>query len=56
MKTGEATLQFYPSPVGEGWSAQPTGRGMLQKQESDPTRPLAALAATFPLQGRDGEN
>jgi hypothetical protein len=42
---------LYPSPEGGGWSAKPTGWGVLKK--SDPT-PLALLAATLPLQGRDG--
>jgi len=59
------SLVSYPSPKGGGWSAKsaftrvfdalwPTGRGMSHR--FDPTRPLAMLAATLPLQGRDGEN
>ena len=46
------SLFSYPSPEGGGWSAKPTGWGTSLK---NPTRPLAALAATLPLQGRDGE-
>ena len=48
----DAAIYFLnPSPEGGGWSAKPTGWGMHQL---NPTRPLAALASTLPLQGRDG--
>jgi len=43
---------LHPSPNGGGWPPQAAGWGA--DRVADPTRLLAALAATLPLQGRDG--
>src|SRR6185503_3729212 len=51
VRTGRIIARLHPSPEGGGWSAKPTGWG--QSQQRNPTRPLAPLAATLPLQGRD---